>query len=275
MIRIILITIILLFPLAALAHEGEVHLAVDPTALPGERGYFFERIGEWIEVNLLTLSTKQKQEKKLKLSDERVAEVLALLEQKEVKKKNLETAWRRYEGMLLEAEYTAEKIIFLDGAEIALAEKLEEATRLHEQVLAQALGFTDSERRSIVFQALNFARTQNETIFKFMVKNYQANDSDIQKHRDIIEAHIQMTDSRIDDSDITPHDRSWAKFWIKEARKFQKAGLNIEAYDYLKKAKHVLYSTIDKEEAHATQSRGIPEGKKTQVFDRKTRGSEI
>ena len=52
--------IILLFPLAALAHEGEVHFAVYPTVLPGERGYFWEKIGEWIDVNLFTLSTKQK-----------------------------------------------------------------------------------------------------------------------------------------------------------------------------------------------------------------------
>src|SRR3989338_5169078 len=75
--RIGLILIIIAFlPYLAMAHEGEVHFSVDPTVLPGHRGYAWERVSEWFSLNILTISAKGKQEKKLDFAEERLPGVM-------------------------------------------------------------------------------------------------------------------------------------------------------------------------------------------------------
>ncbi len=235
---VLLFLIITISPSVVLAHEGEVHFNYDAGTLPGERGYFWERIGEWFALNLFTISTKGKQEKSLRLADERVAEFLELLTERGLQPQALQETLRRYAYFLRRAEDMAEKIIFLDGAEIGLAEKLEQATRLHEEVLAQLLPDLKPELRSSVNEGLITARNENEKIFRFMVKNYQSNETDIDKHRRILEEHIELIGRllREDNSNAVQ-----IRDFRAEARKFQAAGLNLQAYDLIQKAKNVLY----------------------------------
>ena len=220
------ILIILVFPGIVLAHEGEAHFNVPAGTLPGERGYFFERVGEWFDVNIFTVSTKAKQKKKLEFAGERVAEIIQLGMDPDTKSRNLKLAVGRYQNFLRQAEDMAEKIIILDGKEIAIAEQFEAATRLHEAVLSSGY-----QR-----EALGEAMIENEKIFKFMVMNYQFTDEDIKKHQDILDEHFEIVEKLNSSSKNMEVGE-----YLEEARKYQKAGLNVQAYDLIQKAKDILY----------------------------------
>ena len=224
--KFLTVLIILVFPGIVLAHEGEVHFNVSAGTLPGQREYFFERAGEWLDVNIFTISTKAKQEKKLEFADERVAEIIQLGMDPDTNSRNLGLAVGRYQNFLKQAEDMAEKIIILDGKEIALAEKFETATRLHEVVLSS--GYPR--------EALDEAMIENEKIFKFMVVNYQFTDQDIKKHQAILDEHLKIVKNLTD-----PNKNKKVEEYLEEAQKFQKAGLNTQAYDFIKKAKNFLY----------------------------------
>lgn len=237
--------IILLFPLFVAAHEGGVDFTVKAKALPGQSGYFLQQVGEWFSVNIFTLSTRQKQEKKLELASRRVAEIVALVQDSKSSPKALETAVQRYQGFLRDAGDMAEKIIILDGAEIGLAEKLEETTFVHEQVLSGLLPYVPVQLRGPVMESAATALIQNETIFKFMVKNYQGTDADIAKHQKILDRQMQGVSSMLDDLK-RPDKQKLARIdaLLQEAQKFQKAGLNIEAYDLVHKARILLLTML-------------------------------
>lgn len=183
-----------------------------------------------MEINLFTVSTKKKQAKKLENASERVAELTALFEQANPKLENLEEALRRYRYFVNSAEDMAEKLVILDGAQIGAAEQVERATRVHEQVLAELLEEDDLPFAGVVREAVTTARLANEKTFKFMIQNYQFNDADIRKHQNILEQHIHFVELRLGHNPV-----------LDEARKFQKAGLNREAYDLMQKAKNILY----------------------------------
>ncbi|MDZ4244198.1 MAG: hypothetical protein U1C57_03785, partial [Candidatus Doudnabacteria bacterium] len=186
----------------------------------------FERVGEWFEVNVFTISTKAKQKKKLEFADERVAEIIQLASNSNIDAKDLRTAVSRYQNFLRQARDMAEKIIILDGKEIALAEQFEAATRLHETVLSS--GYSR--------EALAAAMIENGKIFKFMAVNYQFTDQDIKKHQGILDEHFEM----IDKLDRQSKNQQVEEY-LEEARKYQKAGLNVQAYDLIQKAKDILY----------------------------------
>ena len=238
---LIAILIILFLPSFALGHGFEPELQADPGKLPGEIWYVFERPAEWIEVNLLTLSTKKKEEKKLQFSSERVAEMGTLLSIPGVKEKHLKLALKRYQYDLASAEDMAEKIIFLDGKEIGVAEKLEQETRLQEKFLRELKESASIDKMPVeVSKALAEARTQNEKMFRFMVEKYQANEEDIRKHRLILTKHMTLVREALqpvtDEEKITK-----VTGLLDEAEKFRNAGLNLEAYDLIKKAKDLIY----------------------------------
>ncbi len=237
----ITILIILFFPFFALGHGLEPELQADPGKLPGEIWYVFERPAEWIEVNILTISTKKKAEKKLQFSSERVAEMGALLYIPNVRQKYLKLALKRYQYFLASAEDMAEKIIFLDGKEIGVAEELEQETRLQEKFLRELKEGASIEKMPVeVSQALTEARTQNEKMFRFMVEKYQANDQDIRRDRIIISKHMALVREAI----LTVSDQEKIKTAVgllDEAEKYRIAGLNLEAYDLIKKAKDLIY----------------------------------
>lgn len=234
-----LATLIILFlPVLVSAHGFEVEFDVDPGVLPGSPKYFFERVGEWFEVNILTLSTKKKQARKLTFAEERLAEFKALIQEGQPKAKHLRLALSRYQNFLKEAEDMAEKIIFLDGAEILLAEEVEKITRIHEQVIGEILEEINPDFAGIVTEVLTTVQNENEKIFKFMIQHYQFTEQDIRKHKIIVGEHLRIAQSRINKRGKAGEK---AQELIVEARKFQAAGLNIEAYDLVKKAKHVVY----------------------------------
>ena len=224
--KFLTVLIILVFPGIVLAHEGEVHFNVSAGTLPGQREYFFERAGEWLDVNIFTISTKAKQEKKLEFADERVAEIIQLGMDPDTNSRNLGLAVGRYQNFLKQAEDMAEKIIILDGKEIALAEQFEAATRLHEAVLSS--GYSR--------EVLAAAMIENGKIFKFMVVNYQFTDQDIKKHQGILDEHFEMIEKLNSQSKNEQVEK-----YLEEARKYQKAGLNVQAYDLIQKAKDILY----------------------------------
>lgn len=172
-----------------------------------------QRIAEWVEVNLLTVSTKAKQAKYLELAARHLDEP---------------TLYGQYLG---QAEEMAEAILFLDGKEFAVAERFEAATREQEQILGR--------QRPIPYPSLAAARIENENIYLFMVKNYQFNDADIKKYQGIIDRHIAIVEALLREK---PNARAAAL--IAEARKYQAAGLNIETYEYVKKAKDVVYAKL-------------------------------
>src|SRR3989344_7937130 len=237
----VVIALLVLSPLSSAAHVGHddvllVELEKRAGILPGEILYTFDRLGEWIRINLFTLSTKQKQEKKLELTGERLAEFMVLVEKFPDRTEAISAALRGYEKFLGEARDMAEKIIFLDGTEIALAAAVEEKSRLQEAALLDLLFESDQSARPYITQAVSTARIENEQIFKYMVTNYQRTDTEVEKHKAIILQHLELVESRFlpgPSADV-----------LAEARKFQEAGLNIQAYDYLKMAKNDLYGQL-------------------------------
>ena len=235
--KIILALIIVLSPLAVLAHEGHVQLSELAGTLPGEGKYFFEKIGEWLDVNIFTLGTKDKQAKRLRFATERLSELTELITQTEQGEEDVREAVRRYRNFLDSAENMAEVIIFLDGHEIAVAERLEDETRHHEQVLGEYLGFTNLPHRSYFDEALDEARTVNEQIFKFMVEKYQITEEDVEKHRKILDGHFEIVEALAEETGRTGE----VAALVIEARKHQKAGLNAQAYELLNEAKNILY----------------------------------
>jgi|SRR3989344_5388267 len=244
--KAIIIFIILFLPFSALAHGLEPELSVDAGVLPGSPKYIFETISEWVSVNLLTLSTKKKAAKKLAMSSERVAEIGLLANLKETEEKDLRYAMSRYKAQLASAEDMVEKVIFLDGKEISAADKLEEETRLQEKFLRELkeqLGSVEAlnaETMTVIDQSLNIARSQNKKIFTFMVEKYQATDADIGKHRLILSKHVSLAREALLNADSEAEFKE-ASAILDEAEKFRKAGLNLEAYDLIEKAKNLVY----------------------------------
>ena len=233
--KIFVTLIIALLPVFVLAREGEVHFVSSAGTLPGQAGYFFERIGEWLDVNIFTISTKAKQQKRLDLADERVAEIIQLGTEPDTKSRNFGLAVGRYQNFLRQAEDMAEKIIVLDGKEIGLADKFEYTSRLHETLISQVLASAPPKIAGIIQEALTSARLGNEKIFKFMVVNYQFTDEDIKKHQDILEQHFEIVEK------FNREENEKVEEYLDEARKYQKAGLNVQAYDLLQRAKNILY----------------------------------
>lgn len=235
------IIIIIFLPLSVLAHGLELELRAEAGTVPGEAKYFFEKIGEWVEVNLLTLSTKKKQAKKLQFASERVAELGILANLQEPKDRDLRRTMARYKGQLVSAEDMAEKIIFLDGHEIGVAEKLEEETRLQEKFLREIKEqLSEGHIREVIDQSLKIAREINKRMFTFMVEKYQGSDADIRKHQAILGKHLALvreTLPAIQDQEKLKQ----VNDFLTEAEKFRKAGLNLEAYELIRQAKDSVY----------------------------------
>ncbi|MBI4050583.1 MAG: hypothetical protein HY396_01255 [Candidatus Doudnabacteria bacterium] len=210
--------------------------------LPGEAAYIFDRLGDWIRINLMTLSTKQKQAKKLEVSQERLAELVTLVEIVPGKIAVLDEAVSGYRKYLRDSRDMALKIIILDGAEIGLARQLEKVTRENEAVLSDILGSANQVLRVYILEALIAAQVENEDIFKFIVKNYQFTQDDIEKNKAVIDEHLKLVEEKLPLDDESKQQA--VESYLGEARKFQNAGLNVEAYDWVKKAKNVAYIKI-------------------------------
>ncbi len=185
-------------------------------------GYLLYQNGDvkdWIWVNFLTVSTKEKQKRNLELAHAYAHNLTPV--------GNL----YRYEKYLRTAEDMAEKLIFLDGQEVGLGYEFEEFTRDLEPELLGKL------------EAQSEARIQNRKMFEYLVKNYQFTDADIERHKEILEQHIGMVEGGLK----LVKDQNNAKKieqYLTEARKFQKAGLNVEAYGWIERAKNVLYTSV-------------------------------
>lgn len=173
-------------------------------------------VRDWVDVNLLTVSTKEKQKKYLMIAHDYAHSL------------NIPGNLYRYEKFLRTAEDMAETIIFLDGAEVEIGYKFEELTRDLEPELA---GKTEAQSE---------ARIQNRKMFEYLVKNYQFTDEDIARHKRIVEAHISIVEQGL--AGISDQNKlKKVNEDLGEARKFLKAGLNIEAYGWVDRAKNVLY----------------------------------
>ena len=237
----IALIIILLFPVNVLAHGLSPSLDADPGRLPGDLAYIVERPAEWLSVNLFTVSTKKKQAKKLAFSSERVAEIGGLIYVPDIKEKYLSLALSRYRNYVESAEGMAEKIVFIDGNEIAVAGTFEEETRLQEKYLRELKEGAPVEAiPSEINDALLEARAQNEKIFTFMVEKYQASEADIRKHRTILSKHITLVREAL----LSVQDEDKIKKvsdLLEEAEDHRKAGLNLRAYEIIKQAKDLVY----------------------------------
>lgn len=241
--RIILIVIILIFPISALAHGEVPHFNIDAGTLPGGIKYGFELLGEWFSINLFTVSTKGKQERYLKQAEERLAEFMALYNYADQKEENLNKALEGYKSSLRKAEDMAEKIIFLDGNEIAIAYELENKTEIHEKVIVEVLeqGSPGSDEAE---EVLAEARAQNEKIFKFIVEKYQFNNEDIEKNKAVISEELNFVEARAKELGKNAEEKKKAKEiadLLAQGKKYNKLGLTIQAYDFVKKAKDILY----------------------------------
>ena len=241
--RIISIFIILLFPGIVASHGLERHFTADAGTLPGSPAYFFERTGEWVDLNLFTVSTRAKQQKKLELAGERLAEFRELFTDKSSREQDLRYALGRYKKFMHESEDMAEKIIFLDGAEIRLAEDFEESSRIHEEAIVELVDAAPEKLADLTGVLLETARAGNKKIFAFMVEKYQADESDIRKHQAVIQKHIILAQDRLfreTDKDIIKK----VKELLDKAQKFKQAGLNIEAYELADQAKDLLFKKL-------------------------------
>lgn len=240
--KISVFLILALLPFPSLAHEGEIHFNVNPGTLPGEMGYVFERVAEWVSVNLLTVSTKAKQEKKLALADERLAEIIQLIALNKTDELGLPA--RRYQTFLTESEDMAEKIIFLDGAYIGLGYGFESRSRQHEMVLLDLLKDLPKHQRGEVIELISLTRIENEDMFRYIAGNYQRTDADIEKNKQVFGYHIDLVEKELFGGKINPEKARQISKLLLESRKHQGAGLTLEGYEYLKKAKSILYGQI-------------------------------
>ena len=242
----IAIFIILLLPLAVSGHGLEPTLTVDAGTLPDSPKYGFKRVWEWLDVNLLTVSTKKKEQKHLVFSSEKVAEIGRLSNLKKHKTSDLQLALSEYKTQIDTAEMMTEKVIWIDGAEIGEADNLELETRLQEKFLREQkeqmrqAGVFTGDIVPIMNEALDTARIYNEKIFTYMVEHYQLTDADIRKHRIILSKNISLTREAMlytEDQDKIKK----ATDILNEAEKFRMAGLNLEAYRLIKTAKDQVY----------------------------------
>jgi hypothetical protein len=225
-----------------MANDGEgggqeVLAPVKAGILPGEFFYFADRIGEWIDINLLTLPTRDKQQKRMLSAEERMAELVELAERGAVKQRVYKSLVSRYRGQLEASEDMVEKILFLDGAEIGLALDLEQQTRRQEQELFGALSNVQPGQSPVyILEALNSARLANQKMFEYMVVNYQFNEADIEKYGAIVREHLDFVKAALDESGLSAADE------IGRSEEFLQAGLNIDAYQYANRAKNILYA---------------------------------
>lgn len=252
---IIFVLIIAILPLSVMAHAGQgsesdeqsqQSIKDEAGVLPGELFYFLDRAGEWIEVNLLTPSTKQKQFRRVEFTNERIAELFQLTEIDISKKSAYETGLKFYQLELNRAEDMAEKILILDGIELPLAENFEAATREQERRLHNLLELVRPEFSGAVMQAISASRIENRKMFNYMVKNYQFTEEDIEKHRFIVREHISYIQTELGREDLVLSEQQQERVdsFFKEANKFLEAGLNIEAYEYMDQVKNVFYSRL-------------------------------
>ncbi len=234
----LLFLIITLLPINVLAHGLTPQLDVQAGVLPGEVGYFFDRTAEWVELNIFTPGTKDKQAKRLQFAEERLAEFENLLGTGIVRTSLLQRTAQRYAKLLMSSQDMAEKIIFLDGAEIAIAEKFEVRTRLHEQFISELLDAATPDLKSLVQKILTDARDQNQEIFQFLVEKYQFDQNDIQKHRLIVLEHMAIVRTYMRERE---EQRPDIEVYLSEAKKFLDFGLNIQAYEQVDQAKNLIY----------------------------------
>lgn len=237
--------IALVFPIVAHSRDFGPELDVEARALPGGFGYFWQRLGEWFSVNIFTAATKAKQEKYLELASLRLAEVIALSRRGDYDS-HFVRAGRSYEDTLIQAEDMAEKIIFLDGAEIKLAEDVEEASRLHEEVIVSLLKNAPAIQRPSFFQALAAARIINDQIYTYMVEKYQITDNDVEKHLKILSEHLEIVErERVDYASLLQgKPEQQIKQLLAEVQKFQKAGLALPAFQRINLIKNIIYAKL-------------------------------
>ncbi|TSA45746.1 hypothetical protein D4R52_01890 [bacterium] len=202
--------------------------------------------GEWVDINLLTIPTKAKQEKMAEYANRHVANFIALSKGSGRDGQDAAYELAAYQARIFGAEDAAEKIIFLDGAEINLADKLESETRGQEQALGSALMSVPKNESAAILEALNSARIANSMVFKYMVKNYQLSDADIAKHKAVVSAHLNLVGGYLAQSktQFTAARLDKIQTLISEAEDFRKAGLNWEAYQKIDEAKNIIYGQL-------------------------------
>lgn len=244
--------IILLFPIFASAHGLVPEITVPAGQVPGDRGYVFKNLSRWFEINIFTPSTKAKQQKYLRLSNERASEIYSLAALG-AKASDLRRSVSAYQAAVSRAEDMAEKIIFLDGAQIGLATATENETAIQEKVFGEILEHATKENYQPITEALGFARTANEEIYNYMVTKYQQTDTDVERDKAILGREISFAERAEGFSPDLLSSQQKKKFEdsIAAAKKYQKTGLNWEGYLRLKKAKDLIYSALIR--ARATQ----------------------
>lgn len=231
--------IILIFPISARAHGDVPHFSAEAGAVPGSLKYAFDRFGEWFDINFLTVSTKKKQDKRLRQAEERLAEFLEMSNLADKKEGNLRRAAGGYERSIAAAEDMAEKIIFLDGAEIEIAYDLEERTSTQEKAVFEL--FEGAVVYPIVAEELMAAASaQNERIFRFIAEKYQFTGSDIERNKTIIGREIAFVEGRA----RAIKDSAEISGYLSEAKKFQKFGLTVQAAELIKAAKDSLFRSV-------------------------------
>ena len=245
-IKISLAISILLFPMIVIAHTGAPHLEVEAGVVPGSWKYGWERLAEWLEVNIFTISTRAKQQANLILAEERLAELAELVQTRDQAQKNLDLVVSRYQYFLGQARDMAEKIIFLDGAQISLADRFQERTRIHEFLINQTLTNLSGRNYVAVAQALEIAHAENMEILRFMVEHYQLSDADIRKHQIILQQHIVFLENRFQDLKAKFNDQESKKIAkdLEAADKFKQSGLNREALQQIERVSLKIYSKL-------------------------------
>lgn len=237
--------IILFFPAPGVAQDLP-QLGVNPGKLPHQFGYLWQNAEEWLSVNLFTLSTTGKQRKLLALSSKRVAEISLIAKETDPSLADLRTVASRYEDLLGRSEDMAEKILILDGVQLPLAEKFEQTSRLQEQMLLSLLQTSGKNAYPLLLLAANTARIENELMFKYMVSNYQFNQSDIAKYGQIVSqqaSFLQKFFSGLPEPLSGAKQSELTNSYV-ELSKAEAAGLNAQAYDSLRQATDIILNHL-------------------------------
>jgi len=209
-------------------------------------GSSLAKIGEWLEVNLFTLSTKEKQLKRVEFAGERVEELKTIVDASLSEGRRYQRLLRNYKYELLRAQDMAEKILILDGAELPLALEFEKATRLYEQKLSKIFSQAQDGFEGILLEAITATRVENQDMFDYIVKNYQFTEEDIELYNAIVREHIAYIEGEISVSGVSfsAEQQEQIDLNLGEAEKFLDAGLNTEAYEYMDRVKNTFYAAL-------------------------------
>lgn len=137
----------------SVAFAQQDDLGVSAGLTPKSRLYFFDSLGEWLNLKL-TFNATKKVEKKLKYASERLAELKSIKDSKELDKDNAEKIKEKYKNLTEEAEKDTKDLKSKGKNVTELVKKMEEISARHTAVLQKVLDKAPEQARDAIQKVL-------------------------------------------------------------------------------------------------------------------------